>query len=52
MQLICLNFEQLHEHLFPLFELDKKWKHPKSKKNISELMSKLPLSSITAIKVM
>ena len=37
--------------LFPLFEIDKKWTHPKSKKNISELMSKLPVNSIRGIKV-
>ena len=37
--------------LFPLFELDKMWTHPKSKKNISELMSKLPVNSIRGIKV-
>ena len=37
--------------LFPLFELNKKWTHPKSKKNITQLLSKLPLNSIRTIKV-
>ena len=38
--------------LLPLFEICNHWKHPKTKQKITELMSKLPLSSITAIKVM
>ena len=37
--------------LFPLFEIDKKWIHPKSRINITELMSKLPVNSIRGIKV-
>ena len=37
--------------LFPLFEIDKKWTHPKSRINITELMSKLPVNSIRGIKV-
>ena len=38
--------------LLPLFQICNHWKHPKTKQKITELMSKLPLSSITAIKVM
>ena len=38
--------------LLPLFQICNHWKHPKTKQKITELMSKLPLSSITGIKVM
>ena len=37
--------------LFPLYEIDKNWKHAKSRENISKLLSKLPINSIRGIKV-
>ena len=38
--------------LLPLFEICNDWKHPNTRQKITELMSKLPLSSITGIKVL
>ena len=36
--------------LFPLFELDKQWKHPVSKIHIKNLILFLPKKDITTIK--
>ena len=36
--------------LIPLFEIDKNWIHPKSKKNIKNLIFSLPINDITSIK--
>ena len=37
--------------LFPLFEVNKNWRHPKSKENIEQLLYKLPIKSIRSIKL-
>ena len=36
--------------LFPLFEIDKNWKHPVFKKNIKKLIFSLPIKDIRSIK--
>ena len=36
--------------LLPLFELDKSWKHPKSKINIVDLINSLPVKDLRSIK--
>jgi len=36
--------------LLPLFEVDKSWKHPKSKINIVNLINSLPVSDLRSIK--
>ena len=36
--------------LLPLFELDKSWKHPKSKINIVNLINSLPVKDLRSIK--
>ncbi len=36
--------------LLPLFELDKSWKHPKSKVNIVNLINSLPIKDLRSIK--
>ena len=36
--------------LIPLFEIDKKWKHPKLKTNIINLVNSLPLNHLRTIK--
>ena len=36
--------------LFPLFEIDKAWKHPVLKKNIKKLIFSLPIKDIRSIK--
>ena len=36
--------------LFPLFEISKSWIHPKSKKNITNLLSSLSLNDLRSIK--
>ena len=36
--------------LLPLFELDKTWKHPKSKINIVKLINSLPIRDLRSIK--
>ena len=38
--------------LLPLFELDKSWKHPKSKINIVNLINSLPVKDLRSIKQM
>ena len=37
--------------LFPLFEINQNWKHPRNREKISKLLFNLPISSIRAIKV-
>jgi len=36
--------------LLPLFDLDKSWKHPKSKINIVDLINSLPIKDLRSIK--
>jgi len=36
--------------LFPLFEIDKSWKHPKTKSNIVKLINSLPIKDLRSIK--
>ena len=36
--------------LLPLFEIDKSWKHPKSKSNIVNLINSLPIKDLRSIK--
>ena len=36
--------------LLPLFEVDKSWKHPKSKINIVKLINSLPINDLRSIK--
>ncbi len=36
--------------LFPLFEINPSWKHPKTKKSIKNLIFSLPIKDITTIK--
>jgi 2-amino-4-hydroxy-6-hydroxymethyldihydropteridine diphosphokinase len=36
--------------LLPLFEIDRSWKHPKSKKNIVKLINSLPIKDLRSIK--
>ena len=36
--------------LLPLFEIDKSWKHPKSKSSIVDLLSNLPIKDLRSIK--
>ena len=36
--------------LLPLFEVDKSWKHPKSKINIAKLINSLPVKDLRSIK--
>ena len=38
--------------LLPLFEVNKSWKHPKSKINIVELINSLPIKDLSSIKQM
>ena len=51
---IILPHPRMHKRnfvLFPLFELDKDWKHPVLKQNIKKLISLLPDKDITSIKL-
>ena len=45
------TFKKSKPDPMPLFEICNHWKHPKTKKKITELMSKLPVNSIRGIKV-
>ena len=36
--------------ILPLFEINKSWKHPKSKKNIANLLNSLPIKDLRSIK--
>ena len=36
--------------LLPLFEIEKSWKHPKSKVNIVNLINSLPIKDLRSIK--
>ena len=38
--------------LFPLFEIDKNWKHPKNNKKITQLLNNLPIKSLRSIKIL
>ena len=38
--------------LFPLFEIDKNWKHPKNNTKISQLLHNLSISSLRTIKIL
>ena len=38
--------------LFPLFEIDKNWKHPKNNKKITQLLNNLPTTSLRSIKIL
>ena len=38
--------------LFPLFEIDKNWKHPKKNTKISQLLHNLSISSLRTIKIL
>ena len=38
--------------LFPLFEIDKNWKHPKNNKKITQLLNNLPSTSLRSIKIL
>ena len=38
--------------LFPLFEIDKNWKHPKNNKKITQLLNNLPPTSLRSIKIL
>ena len=44
------NMDKRNLVLFPLFELDKSWKHPKSKSNIVKLINSLPIKDLRSIK--
>ena len=37
--------------LFPLFEIEKNWKHPKNNISIDRLLKKLDLKSLRSIKI-
>jgi len=34
------------------FEIDKKWKHPKNNKKITQLLNNLPTTSLRSIKIL
>jgi 2-amino-4-hydroxy-6-hydroxymethyldihydropteridine diphosphokinase len=36
--------------LLPLFQINRSWKHPKSKKNIVNLVNSLPIIDLRSIK--
>ena len=38
--------------LFPLFEIDKNWKHPKNNKKITQLLNNLPSTSLRSINIL
>ena len=50
---IKIPHERMHKRnfvLFPLFELNKRWCHPKINKSIKKLISSLSINDITSIK--
>tara|TARA_B100000035_G_scaffold224767_1_gene193240 strand:- start:938 stop:1414 length:477 start_codon:yes stop_codon:yes gene_type:complete len=50
---IIIPHKRMHQRnfvLFPLFELDKNWSHPKLKKSIDKLIFSLRIKDITSIK--
>ena len=50
---IIVPHERMHERnfvLLPLYEINKKWIHPKFKKNIVKLISNLPIIDLRSIK--
>ncbi len=53
-QKINIPHDRMHERnfvLMPLYELDRKWIHPKSKKNIVKLISSLSINDLRCIKL-
>ena len=44
------NMDKRNFVLFPLFELDKSWKHPESKISIVNLINSLPIKDLRSIK--
>ena len=53
-QKINLPHPRMHNRnfvLFPLFELNKNWKHPKLKLNITKLLSKMGSNNLRSIKL-
>jgi len=46
-----LRLEDRNFVLLPLYEINKKWVHPKNKKKIRHLINKLDVKSLTAIKL-
>ena len=51
---ISIPHSRMHERnfvLIPLYELDKKWFHPKLKSNIKKLIFSLPIKDIKSIKL-
>ena len=52
---LILPHPQMHKRnfvLLPLFEVEKSWKHPKSKINIVKLINSLPIKDLRSIKQM
>ena len=50
---LILPHPRMHQRnfvLLPLFEINKIWKHPKSKKNIVNLVNSLPIKDLRSIK--
>ncbi len=51
---IIVPHSNLHKRnfvLMPLYEINKKWIHPKFKKNIVKLISSLPMNDLRSIKI-
>ena len=51
---IIIPHERMHKRnfvLFPLYEITKDWIHPKFKKNIVDLLSKLSIKQLSSIKL-
>jgi len=52
---LILPHSRIHKRnfvLLPLFEVNKSWKHPKSKLNIVDLINSLPIKDLRSIKQM
>tara|TARA_B100001063_G_scaffold137165_1_gene128201 strand:- start:658 stop:1134 length:477 start_codon:yes stop_codon:yes gene_type:complete len=50
---VKLPHERMHKRnfvLFPLYEIDKNWSHPKTNKSIEKLIFSLPIKDIRSIK--
>ena len=53
-QKITVSHPRMHHRnfvLFPLFEINSVWTHPKFKQKISKLLSKIKINNITSIKL-
>ena len=51
---IVVPHKRMHKRnfvLMPLYEINKQWQHPKFKKNIVKLISKLPNTNLRAVKI-